>query len=221
MGLNTGIPCWTRGVWGGAIPAGLAGADVNFDHAYTERMLGGHLRAAGFDVLFLRRVNVLSSLAAELSQPAAREDAVPVKGTALRSADDWRGLAIECAFPERRLWLMSGSPTRKIDNTRRGPAHFCEISADERIHDLHASVPEISNVSRSDGQTVDDRGRRNETILNRHGFPGCAKTRQQFCPLQARVRVPGQTVNTLDPFVEPAFQRSPFLAPGKDKYPES
>ena len=86
---------------------------------------------------------------------------------------------------------------------------------------MHAGVPEVSTVSRNDGQTVNGRGRRNEAILNRHGFPGCTKTRQQFCPLQARVQVPGQAVNTLDPFVEPPFQRSTLLAPGKDKYPKT
>ena len=56
---------------------------------------------------------------------------------------------------DRRFQLVIGIQMQEgasnlffVDNIRRGPAHFCEISVDERIHDLHASVPEISTVSR-------------------------------------------------------------------------
>jgi hypothetical protein len=72
----------------------------------------------------------------------------------------------------------------------------------ERIYDAHASVQEISPVSSGDGQTVDGRGRRDEAVLNWHGLSGCAKTRQDFRPFQTRVRVPGQTMKTVDPGFE-------------------
>lgn len=39
---------------------------------------------------------------------------------------------------------------------------------------------EISTISRGNRQTMDERRCRDETILDWHGFPGCAKTRQQF-----------------------------------------
>ena len=61
--------------------------DVYFDHAYTERLLGGQLAAAGFEVTFLRRVNVRPSLAAELAhrlQPPARDDRASVMSIAGR-----------------------------------------------------------------------------------------------------------------------------------------
>jgi hypothetical protein len=92
---------------------------------------------------------------------------------------------------------------------RCGQAHLRETSTNERIDDVHAGVHEISTVSRGDRQTVDDRSRRDEAILNRHSFPGCPKTRQQFRPFQSRVRIPGKTVETPDPRVEPAFQGGP------------
>ncbi len=66
-----------------------------------------------------------------------------------------------------------------------------------------------------------DRSRRYEAILDRHGFSGCAKTRQQFRPFQPRVRVPGKAVETPDPRVEPAFQGGPLPSLGKDENPES
>ena len=102
-----------------------------------------------------------------------------------------------------------------------GQAHPREDSFNERIDDAHASVHEISTVSRDDRDTVDDRRRRDEAVLDRHGLPGCAKPRQQFRPFQSRVRVPGKTVETPDPSVEPALQGSPFPSFGKDEDPES
>jgi len=79
----------------------------------------------------------------------------------------------------------------------------------------------MSSASRGDRQTVDDRRRRDEAILDRHGLPGCAKTRQQFRPFQARVRVPRQTVETPDTRVELAFQSGPLSSLGEDENPES
>jgi hypothetical protein len=102
-----------------------------------------------------------------------------------------------------------------------GQPHPRENSSSERIDDAHASVYEISTVSRDHRQTVDDRRRRDEAILDWHGFPGCAKPRQQFRPFQSRVRIPGQTVKTPDPRVEPAFQGGPLPSFGKDENPES
>ena len=99
--------------------------------------------------------------------------------------------------------------------------HLRETSINERIDDTHAGVHEISTISRGDRQAVDGRRRCDEAILDRHSLPGCAKTRQQFRPYQARVRIPGETVETPDSRVEPAFQGSPLPSPGKDEDPES
>ena len=94
-------------------------------------------------------------------------------------------------------------------------------STNERIYDAHASIHEIRTVSRGDCQTVDGRRRRDKAVLDRHGFPPCAKTRQQFRPFQPRVRVPRKTVETPDPRVEPAFQGGPLPSLRKDQNPES
>lgn len=75
-------------------------------------------------------------------------------------------------------------------------------SSNERIDDAHASVHEIGTVSRDDRQTVDYRRRRDEAILEWHGFPGSAKPRQQFRPFQTRVHVSRQAVETTAPRVE-------------------
>ena len=96
-----------------------------------------------------------------------------------------------------------------------------KTSTNEWIDDAHAGVLEISTISRDDRQTVDERRRRDEAILDRHGFPGRAKTRQQFRPFQPRVRVPGKTMETPDPRVEPAFQGGPLPSLGKDENPET
>lgn len=112
---------------------------------------------------------------------------------------------------------------------QRGQPHLRKISTNEMcfqllhpwIDDSHASIQEIATVSRGDRQAMDDCRRRNEAIFDRHGFPGCAKTRQQFRPFQARVRVPGQTVETPGPLVEPAFQGGPLPSFGEDENPES
>ena len=88
-------------------------------------------------------------------------------------------------------------------------------SANKRIDDTHANVHEIGTISRGDRQTMDQRSRRDEAVLDRHGFPGCSKTRQQFRPFQPRVRVPGKTLETPGPCVEPAFQGSRFLPLGR------
>ncbi len=94
--------------------------------------------------------------------------------------------------------------------------HLRETSTNEWIDDTHASVDEISTISRGNRQTVDEGRRRDEAILDWHGFPRGAKTRQQFRPFQPRVRVPGKTVENPDARVEPTFQGGPLLSLGKD-----
>jgi len=96
-----------------------------------------------------------------------------------------------------------------------------ETSTAEWVDDAHASVHEISTISRGNRQTVHEGRRRDEAILDWHGFPGCAKTRQQFRPFQPRVRVPGKAVEKPNSRVEPAFQGGPLPPPGKDENPES
>jgi len=102
-----------------------------------------------------------------------------------------------------------------------GPGGLRKTSGTERIDDAHAGLDEISTISRGDSQTVDQRRRRDEAIFDRHGFPGCAETRQQFRPFHAGVRVPGQTVETSDARVEPALQSGPLPSLGKNQNPES
>src|SRR5271168_801033 len=94
-------------------------------------------------------------------------------------------------------------------------------STNKRIDDAHATVQKIRTVSRGNCQTVDGRRRSDEAVLDRHGFSRCLKTRQQFCPFQARGCVPSQTVEPSDSRVEPAFQGAPFPSFGKDENPES
>jgi hypothetical protein len=82
---------------------------------------------------------------------------------------------------------------------------------------VHTCLREIDAVSRSDGQTVDDCGRCDEAILDRHVFSSFSKSRQQLRPFQPGVRIPGKTVETPGPCIEPAFQRRPLLSFGKDE----
>ena len=87
----------------------------------------------------------------------------------------------------------------------------------ERVDDANAGIDEISTVSRGDRQTMDGRRRSDQAVLNRHGFPRCAETRQQLRPFEASVRVPWQTMEALHARVEPAFQRGPFSSLGKNE----
>jgi hypothetical protein len=57
--------------------------------------------------------------------------------------------------------------------------------------------------------------------LDRHRLSGCAKTRRLCGPFQARVRIPGQTVQTPDSRVEPVFQGRLPPPLGKHENPES
>lgn len=90
--------------------------DADFDHAYTDAGLRNSLSTAGFQVLFLRRVNVLPSLAAELTYTPPDPDA-PVKGIALRSESDARGKALSAYLAVERGWLRAGLPTPKLGHT--------------------------------------------------------------------------------------------------------
>jgi hypothetical protein len=75
-----------------------------------------------------------------------------------------------------------------------------QASTNERIDNVPTGLREIDAVSRSDRQTVDNRCRCDEAILDRHGFSSFAKTRQQFRPFQSGVRIPGKTVEMPGPF---------------------
>lgn len=95
--------------------------DVDYDHAYTPALLREQLTAAGFRPLFLKRVNLLPSLAAELAQrlrpaPVHGDDA-PVKGIALRAQDDWRGRALGAYLACERAWLSAGAPGLPFGHT--------------------------------------------------------------------------------------------------------
>ncbi|MBM3764867.1 MAG: methyltransferase domain-containing protein [Acidobacteria bacterium] len=90
--------------------------DVDFDHAYSETSLRSSLSTVGFQVLFLRRVNVLPSLAAELTYTPPDPDA-PVKGIALRSESDARGKVLSAYLAFERGWLRAGLPTPGVGHT--------------------------------------------------------------------------------------------------------
>ena len=93
---------------------------VDYDHAYTPAILRAQLTAAGFEILFLRRVNALPSLAAELAHriaPPASDDHAPVKGIALRDGDDWRGKALAAYLAFERFWLTAGAPGLPVGHT--------------------------------------------------------------------------------------------------------
>lgn len=90
--------------------------DVDFDHAYTDASLRVALSEAGFQVLFLRRINVLPSLAAEMTYTPPDPDA-PVKGIALRAENDARGKVLGAYLALERAWLRVGLPTPKFGHT--------------------------------------------------------------------------------------------------------
>jgi SAM-dependent methyltransferase len=94
--------------------------DVDFDHAYTPSLLARQMREAGFDVLFVRRVNLLPSLAAELIQrlrPVRQDDGAPVKGITLRDTADWRDQALAAYLRVERSWLGMGAPGLPVGHT--------------------------------------------------------------------------------------------------------
>lgn len=75
----------------------------------------------------------------------------------------------------------TGRTTERTDSPpfqSRADADALRASTDERIDDVHTGLREIDTVPRSDRQTVDNRGRCDEAILDWHGFPGFAKARQ-------------------------------------------
>jgi integrase len=75
-------------------------------------------------------------------------------------------------------------PCKTESSQKPVPVHptVLEDSTDEWIDDVHTGLREINAVSGSDRQTVDNRGRCDEAILDRHGFSGFSKARQQFRP---------------------------------------
>src|ERR1017187_4111916 len=123
--------------------------------------------------------------------------------------------------PIRTQWEPRRRVRFRSESAWCGWPHLRKTSTNEWIDDTHAGVHEIRTISRGNRQTVDERRRRDEAILDWHGFPGCAKTRQQFRPFQPRVRVPGKTVQNPYPRVEPTFQGGPLPPLGKDENPES
>ena len=93
---------------------------------------------------------------------------------------------VSAAFLDNRIFCHPIT----LPSGRRGTNTLRETSTNERIDDAHAGVQEIGAISRGDRQTVDGRRRNDEAVLDRHGFPGCPKTRQQFRPFPARFCLP-------------------------------
>lgn len=93
--------------------------DEDMNHAYTSETLREQLRDSGFEVLFLRRVNVLPSIAEELRQRGPRHhgDHAPVKGIALRDEGDLRATVLRTYLFCERLWLRAGFPTPEYGHT--------------------------------------------------------------------------------------------------------
>src|SRR5437016_7071068 len=125
------------------------------------------------------------------------------------------------------VWLQNPrftnmpKPDVRFPNGSSILAYSGTISNNEGIDDGNTGLREINAVSRSDRQTVDDGGRCDETILDGHRFSGSARLRQQFRPLQPRVRIPGKTMETPGPCIKPTLQRRPLLSFGKNKNAET
>ena len=108
----------------------------------------------------------------------------------------------------RFLAYWTGSPALLTLSVNKSHWYVCrptarvhpgaQASTGEGIDNLNASLRKVDEVSRYDRQTVSNRGRRDEAVLDRHGFPGFAEMGQQFRPFQAGVRIPGKTVETPD-----------------------
>ncbi len=96
-------------------------ADIDFNHAYSIGRIKAEMEAAGFRPLFLKRFNLLPSLAAELVQrlrpPSAEEQAAPVKGISLRTEKDWRGQLLATYLACERIWLKAGGPGLPVGHT--------------------------------------------------------------------------------------------------------
>src|SRR4051794_28780325 len=68
---------------------------------------------------------------------------------------------------------------------------------------------------------MDHRGRGDEAVFDRHSLTGGAETCQQFRPLKACVRLPGQTIETVYSRGEPTLESGPSLPLWEDQNPES
>jgi len=74
------------------------------------------------------------------------------------------------------------------------------------VDDLDARRLEVGAIASGNDQTVDEGRRCDQAILDRHGAARCTKTGQQLRPAQARLRLPRQTMDPLNPRVEPRLE---------------
>lgn len=77
---------------------------------------------------------------------------------------------------------------------------------DYRIDDHYACSIEIASVEGHDRQIVRQRGRSDETVLDRHRAPFSAKRREQLSPAQSCRGFPRDALQPLYSILEPALE---------------
>jgi hypothetical protein len=82
-------------------------------------------------------------------------------------------------------------------------------------------VLKISTVPSGDGQVVDEGGRRDEAVLDRHGAAGSTKRREKLRPSEASPCLPWQANQTLNTGIEPPVESCPPLSLGQKKNAEA
>src|SRR6516165_5853861 len=101
------------------------------------------------------------------------------------------------------LRRASGLPQRS-----RPPA----LRTRKGIDDLDARGLEILAVACGNDETMDQRRRRNQAVLDGHGAAGHPKASKQRRPSQARFRLPGQTLEPLNTRCKPSFEPGTSLS---------
>jgi len=93
--------------------------DADMNHSYTCESLRRRLESIGFELVFLRRVNVIPSFVEELRRRRvpSHADEAPVKGIALREESDLRAKLLRAYLSLERAWLRSGLPTPEYGHT--------------------------------------------------------------------------------------------------------
>lgn len=134
-------------------------------------------------------------------RPSSRmkaRDTLRVAASFLASMSRWSGM-----FTVVRMMLLCdikaspsssgssgarGSGPEEVVTARVGRRHRARLLAavvSEWIHHVDRRLGEITHITSRDGQTVDQGGRRDQAIFDRHRAPPGAKLREQLCPPQS------------------------------------
>src|SRR5438034_6810536 len=81
----------------------------------------------------------------------------------------------------------------------------CMISS-ERVNDLDAGFFEIARIPRGNGQTMNERSRGDQTVLERHRLTGSAESRQQLRPADAGSGLDGETDEVHNALIKPTLE---------------